>query len=351
MRRDFVRITPMMQRQSSRATRLEDVAEAAGVHVSTVSRVLNGRAAAAVRPETRERIEEAATRLRYRPNAIARGLKLASAGALGLLVPSLRNPVYSAIIRGAFDRAWERSFVVLLAEDLGAPSAQQAYERLVEEGRIDGLLIASARPGSPLFDHLASDPIPCVFVNRRHRGSGRNAVMREEDAGRLAAEHLLGLGHTRLAHISGPPELDTAHRRAEGFASAVRAAAHRCSVVAAPFEEPGGMAAMQELLGRRVPPTGVFASNINQAVGAMAGARLAGRSIPGQVSLVGYDDDPLCDCLEVPLTAIRMPLSELGRVAVDALIDQVEGAAPRDIVVETAPELVVRGSTAPPEAR
>ena len=86
------------------------------------------------------------------------------------------------------------------------------------------------------------------------------------------------------------------------------------------------MAAMQELLGRRVPPTGVFASNINQAVGAIAGARLAGRSIPGQVSLVGYDDDPLCDCLEVPLTAIRMPLSELGRVAVDALIDQVEGA-------------------------
>ena len=104
----------MMQRQSSRPTRLEDVAEAAGVHVSTVSRVLNGRGAAAVRPETRERIEEAATRLRYRPNAIARGLKLASAGALGLLVPSLRNPVYSAIIRGAFDRAWERSFVVLL---------------------------------------------------------------------------------------------------------------------------------------------------------------------------------------------------------------------------------------------
>ena len=207
----------MVQRQSSRPTRLEDVAEAAGVHVSTASRVLNGGSEAAVRPETRLRIEEAATRLRYRPNAMARGLKLASAGALGLLVPSLRNPVYSAIIRGAFDRAWERDFVVLLAEDLGASSAQQAYERLVEEGRIDGLLIASARPGSPLFDHLVDDPIPCVFVNRRHLGSGRNAAMREEDAGRLAAEHLLGLGHTRLAHISGPEELDTARRRADGF--------------------------------------------------------------------------------------------------------------------------------------
>jgi LacI family transcriptional regulator len=340
----------MVQRQSSRPTRLEDVAEAAGVHVSTASRVLNGGSEAAVRPETRLRIEEAATRLRYRPNAMARGLKLASAGALGLLVPSLRNPVYSAIIRGAFDRAWERDFVVLLAEDLGASSAQQAYERLVEEGRIDGLLIASARPGSPLFDHLVDDPIPCVFVNRRHLGSGRNAAMREEDAGRLAAEHLLGLGHTRLAHISGPAELDTARRRADGFVDAVAAAGHRCTVVAAPFDERGGLAAMQDLLGRKTPPTGVFASNINQAVGAIAGARLAGRSIPSELSLVGYDDDPLCECLEVPLTAIRMPLSELGRVAVDSLIDQVEGAAPRDITVETPPELVVRGSTAVPGA-
>jgi DNA-binding LacI/PurR family transcriptional regulator len=337
----------MLHRQSSRPTRLEDVAQAAGVHVSTASRVLNG-SAAAVRPETRDRIEEAAVRLRYRPNAIARGLKLASAGALGLLVPSLRNPVYSAIIRGAFDRAWEREFVVLLAEDTGASAAQQAYERLVAEGRIDGLLIASARPGSPLLDHLVEDPIPCVFVNRRHRGSGRNASMREEDAGLMAAEHLLGLGHTRLAHISGPRELDTARRRAEGFAAAVRAAGHRCPVVEAPFEEAGGMAAMRELLGRRTPPTGVFASNINQAVGAIAGARVGGRRIPDDLSLIGYDDDPLCEHLEVPLTAIRMPLHELGRVAVDALIDQVEGDSPRDITVHTPPELIVRGSTGAP---
>ena len=228
----------MVQRQSSRPTRLEDVAEAAGVHVSTVSRVLNGRAAAAVRPETRERIEEAATRLRYRPNAIARGLKLASAGALGLLVPSLRNPVYSAIIRGAFDRAWERSFVVLLAEDLGAPSAQQAYERLVEEGRIDGLLIASARPGSPLFDHLvvrSRSPASSSTAATGAAAATRRCARRTP--GRLAAEHLLGLGHTRLAHISGPRR--ARHRappRRGVRRSAVRAAGHRCSVVAAPFE-------------------------------------------------------------------------------------------------------------------
>src|SRR5436190_1397964 len=139
-----------MPRNHARAPRLEDVAARAHVHVSTVSRVLNGRDRDAIRPETRDRILEAARELRYRPNALARALKTATTGAIGLLVPSLRNPVYSAIIRGAFDRAWERSFVVLLAEDLDESSAQQAYERLVQEGRIDGLMIASTRPGSPL---------------------------------------------------------------------------------------------------------------------------------------------------------------------------------------------------------
>jgi LacI family transcriptional regulator len=334
--------------QTTRSPRLEDVAALAGVHVSTVSRVLNGRDGDAIRPETRERILAAARQLRYRPNALARGLKTSTTGAIGLLVPSLRNPVYSAIIRGAFDRAWERNFVVLLAEDLDESSAQQAYERLVREGRIDGLMIASTRPGSPLLDLVAGDPVPSVFVNRRHPGSGRNVSMREEDAGRLAAEHLIGLGHTRLGHISGPSAFDTAQRRANGFVEAARSAGAEVALVEAPFEETGGFNAMQELLGRDDRPTGVFASNINQAVGAMAGSHRAGVPVPAEVSLIGYDDDPLGAYLQTPLTAIGMPLHELGQRAVDALLDQLQGGRPRDIVVDSPPELVVRGSTAPP---
>ena len=193
-----------------RPARLEDVAREAGVHVSTVSRVLNGSQTITVRPETRQRIIDTARRLRYRPNAIARGLKTASAGALGLLVPSLRNPVYSSIIRGAFDRAWAGGMVVLLAEDTGGTSAQQAYESLVGEGRIDGLLIASARPGNPILKRFAEDLVPCVFVNRRHRGSGCNVSMREEDAGRMAAEHCwswvtVGWGISPAPSGSTPP--------------------------------------------------------------------------------------------------------------------------------------------------
>ena len=335
--------------QRRRPARLEDVARESGVHVSTVSRVLNGSDSLTVRAETRERILATARRLHYRPNALARGLKLAATGALGLLVPSLRNPVYAAVIRGAFDRAWEEGFVVLLAEDTGGDRAQRAYESLVGEGRIDGLLIASARPGNPILERFAEGIVPCVFVNRRHIGSGCNASMREEDAGAAAADHLIGLGHTRLGHVAGPLVLDTANRRMVGFAAAVAAAGLEPPLVEeAGFDEPGGRKAMTELLRRHDRPTAVFVSNINQAVGAFAAARDLGRAIPADVSVVGYDDDPLADYLDAPLTTIRMPLTELGATAVAALIAQLHGEPAVDVVVGTAPQLVMRASTGPP---
>ncbi len=337
-----------IDRAGSRPARLIDVARAAGVHVSTASRVINGTGDLTIRPETRQRILDTADQLRYRPNAIARGLKTATAGAIGLLIPSLRNPVLSEITRGSFDRAWERGYVVLLAEDSADSKAVDAYERLVGEGRIDGILVASTRPSSPLPARFAADEVPCVFVNRRHVGSGRNVSMREEDAGRIAAEHLLELGHRRLAHLSGPADLDTARRRRNGFVAAAERAGAKVTVRSAPFDERGGHEAMTRLLRRTPTPTGVFISNINQAVGAMAGARDAGFRVPAQVSLIGYDDDPMGQYLEAPLTAIGMPLYELGSAAAEALIDQVEGGAPRDVVVESPPRLVIRGSTAPP---
>jgi DNA-binding LacI/PurR family transcriptional regulator len=137
-----------------------DVARLAGVHVSTVSRVLRDSPQLNIRAETRLRIKAAAEELGYRPNAVARALRLASTGALGMLIPSLRNPVYAEITRGAFERAWERNFVVLLAEDRGGGDAERAYERLVESGRIDGLLIAGdlslvTYDDDPISDYLA----------------------------------------------------------------------------------------------------------------------------------------------------------------------------------------------------
>lgn len=330
------------------SVRLVDVARAAGVHPSTVSRVLHDSDRAAVRPETRERILDVARELRYHPNVLARGLKTAATATFGMLVPSLRNPVYADIVRGAVAEAARRGYVIVLAEDDSAVT-EQAWDRLVEEGRIDGILVASAAPGNPILQLVAGSRVPYVFVNRRVPGSGRNVYMREGDAGRLAAEHLIGLGHVDLGQIAGPLGLDTASRRAAGFSdAAVSAGLKLPALVEAPFEERGALEAMGRLLQSRTRPTGVYVSNLNQAIGALACVRRQGLRVPEDLSLVTYDDDPLAEFLEVPLTAIKMPLGELGRAAIGALAAQINGEAPRDLEITTAPELVLRSSTAPP---
>ncbi|MGI8715983.1 MAG: LacI family DNA-binding transcriptional regulator [Solirubrobacteraceae bacterium] len=335
-----------MVERAPRQVTLYDVAREAGVHFTTVSRTLNASADLNIRPQTRERILAAAERLKYRPNALGRGLRLSSTHTLGLLVPSLRNPVYAAVVRGAFSRAWERGYVVVLSEDSEGGRATPAYERLVSEGRIDGLLVATARRGDPAAEQWSRAPVPAVFVNRRHRG-GHNVSMREEEAARLAADHLLARGHTRLAHIAGPENLDTAARRVHGFRAAVHNGGHRAPIVPVPFDEPGGYRAMAELLRRKRPPTGVFVSNINQALGALAAAKRLGVAVPDQMSLITYDDDALAEYLDPPLTAVRMPMDELGATAVDVLLDRISGDDTRaDVVLDTAPLLVERSSTA-----
>jgi DNA-binding LacI/PurR family transcriptional regulator len=312
--------------------------------LSTVSRVNTGCGDVAVRPETRQRILDAARELQYRPNAMARGLKLATTGTLGLLVPSLRNPVNSPIVRGAFDRAWARDFVLVLAEDTGEGAAD-AYARLVEERRIDGVLIQSARLGSAHLEAFASGPVPCVFMDRRDPESGRNVFMRDDEAGRMVAAHFLELGHRSLAHLGGPVDLDTVLRRCDGFVERAREAGVDPLVLPAGLSEEDGHRAMLALLAHEPAPTAVYIANINQALGAVAAVRTSGLGVPAQLSLVCHDDDPVCDFLDAPLSAVRMPLQELGSSAVDALIDQIGGAPGRDIVVETPPELVLRLST------
>jgi DNA-binding LacI/PurR family transcriptional regulator len=334
----------------ARPATLADIARAANVHPTTVSRVLRRSPNLNVRDETRARVEQIAADLGYRPNAIARGLRTSSTGAIGLILPSLRNPAYAHILRGAFRRAWERDFVVVLAEDGGGEQAARAYERLVEEGRIDGLLVASARPDSPFFEHAGSGAVPIVFVNRRSAGAGQSVSMREEDAGRLAAAHLLSLGHLELAHLAGPADVDTAQRRASGFTAAASEAGARVEVVHAAFDEPGGFAAMQTLLRAPGIPTAVFVSNINQTVGALAAVKANGSRVPEDLSLVSYDDDPIGAYLEPPITAIGMPLAALGAAAVDCMLTRLQDGTCEDVMLEAEPRLVLRASTAQPRS-
>jgi DNA-binding LacI/PurR family transcriptional regulator len=334
----------------ARAT-LQDVAREAEVSKSIASRVLNGTPTLSVRPETRSRVLHAADRLGYRPHFAARGLRRAQTGALGLLVPDLAMPVYARIVRGAFTRALERDVAVLLLEDQQPEDSVPTVSRLVQQGRIDGLIVASARPEHPLLAPLRDGLVSHVFVNRAVPGSDANVTMSDPEASAAAVDHLAALGHRQIGHVSGPLAVDPGRRRASGFADRARELGLDPSRVAeSEFTEQGGLTAALELLRRHPELTAIYASSLSQAVGVLDAAWRVDLRVPDDLSVVTYDEMPLAEHLRPPLTTISMPLAELGAAAVDAVIEQLEGAPPHCIVIERPPQVVVRASTAPPRS-
>ncbi len=331
--------------------RLIDVARASGVSKGVVSRLLNGDETIRLRPQTRARVLEAAERLGYRPHAGARALSTARAGALAVLVPDLANQAYAAIIRGVYGAVREHGYTLLVAEDRDGGHEAPDYVELVRSGRVDGLLIASARPGHPLVERLTADPglLPHVFVNREVSGSDRNVGLDNEAASALVVEHLRGHGHRRIAMVSGPPRLSPAADRLHGFQRAMRRGGAGPGWYASDdFSEAGGYRAATRLLTAHPEVTALYTSSLRQAVGALRAAREAGRRVPQDLSVVTYDELPLAAFLDPPLTTVRVPVDALGAAAVEALLAQIAGEPPRSRRISAGQELVERSSVAPP---
>ena len=195
-----------------RAARLVDIASAAGVHVSTVSRVLNGDPGLSIRPETIERILTTARTQGYRPNALARALRQDRTGAFAFVIPLLRNPIWVRLQRGALQRAGDRGYVVMVMEEpTEDPRPPGDYRYLVEESRADGLLLATSLrlTGTDAGVHT----VPHVYVNRRGPDAGNDVIMDEAGAVRLFIDHVADLGHRSVVLIDGPRDVDTVHRR------------------------------------------------------------------------------------------------------------------------------------------
>jgi DNA-binding LacI/PurR family transcriptional regulator len=332
--------------------RLVDVATASGVTKSVASRVLNADPTLNVRPKTRDRVLAAARELGYQPHAGARALAGAESRALALLIPDLTNPVYSRIIRGAYEQAHRHGYVLLLAEDTANQQADESFTELVETGRVDGLLIASARPAHPLIGSPRLARVPHVFVNREVPGSGRNVGMDLPAASATAVRYLHDLGHRTIGMVSGPSELEPARARTAGYVAEMTSLGLDPNAVAhGAFSEQGGAEAATELLNSNPSLTAIYASTLGQAVGVLHAARAHGRRIPGDLSVIAYDDLPLADYLAPPLTTIAMPLLELGAAAVTAVLAQLGGQPPRDIRVNTVPTVIERGSSWPPRRK
>jgi DNA-binding LacI/PurR family transcriptional regulator len=332
-----------------RASRLVDIAEAAGVHVSTVSRVLNGDPAQSIRPETYERILNAARQQGYRPNAMARALKRSRAGAFTFVIPLLRNPIWVRLQRGSLQRAAERGYVVMIMEEPAEePRPPDSYRYLVEESRADGLLVATALRIPEHADGLPA--VPHVYVNRRGPSPGNDVVMDESGAVRIFLDHVTGLGHRSVAIIDGPPEVDTVHRRIAAARRMCTARGIKLTVRHAPATEEGGWVATTSMLRQGPVPTACAVGSLNQLFGVMGALRAAGVPVPGAMSLVSFDEDECLAFLDVPVTSVSMPLAELGAAAVDALIARVEGRPGGDLMIREPMSLLLRGSVSHPVA-
>ena len=328
--------------------RLIDVATHCGVTKSVASRVLNNDPTLNVRPETRRRVQAVALELGYRAHAGARALAGSEAHALALLIPDLSNPVYSRIIRGAYRRAREHGYVMLLAEDTADDEADESFADLVEAGRVDGLLIASARPDHQLLSSARLARIPHVFVNREVPGSGRNVGMDLSAASAIAVRYLHDLGHRRIGMASGPGDLQPAEARERGFTEQMTELGLDPMIARGAFSEAGGAAAATQLLNNAALPTALYCSTLGQAVGALHAIRTRGLRIPDDISVVSYDDLPLADYLDPPLTTVAMPLLDLGAAAVDAVLDQLHGDPPTSVAVPVVPAVVERRSVRRP---
>ncbi|RYE72018.1 MAG: LacI family transcriptional regulator [Oxalobacteraceae bacterium] len=335
----------------ARAT-LHEVAQLAGVDVSTASRVLRGDLNQRVSEETRQRILDAAKQLAYQANFTARSLRAAKTFTLGIAIPQLDNPVFAQMIVGVERGARELGYSLLIAHIEGGGMDDTAYERLATANRVDGLLITTLDDNSVVLRAARKSRVPVVVLNRTVEGLENAIYFESTTAAKLAVRHLISLGHTRIAHLSGQLNPSTGIGRFAGYREALEEASIPYDpdlVAVSGYTIKGGADAMRQVLRQaKEPPTAVFPITLSAAAGAVMALQQYGIRVPHDLSVVTVHDGPLAEAMYPPLTTVRMPIDQMGYEGAVGLIDLIEGR--RDSVrTALAPlELVERGSTASP---
>lgn len=327
---------------------IKDVAQQAGVSVTTVSHVVNG--TRFVSDSARQRVETAVRELGYVPSAVARSLKHNSTRTFGMLIPNNSNPYFAEIIRGVEDRCFAAGYNVILCNSNDDAERQAAYLRVLAEKRIDGLIFVATGSDAVVRATLGRLEMPMVLLDREVADVDGDLVEVNHVLGsEMATRHLLALGHPRVACISGPPGLSPSSQRRAGWKQALEEAGverTESDLARGDFTARGGYLAMQQLLKRKPRPTAVFACNDLMAFGALAAAREAGIAVPGQLSIVGFDDIDLAGFSAPPLTTVAQPKLQIGTLAAELLLERVTGSRSESRRVILDPELKIRGSTA-----
>lgn len=337
----------------STRTTLKDVAREAGVHISTASRALNPSTASIVNPETVERVTDAARKLGYRPHPLARGLRTNRTMSVGVIIPDVENPLFGPIIAGVESVLVEEDYSVLIGNaDRGPSHADSLVEDMLEK-HVDGLILAT--PGRNVSEaaQAAQAEVSVVLVNRSVDDDSIPAIVGDDHQGiGLAVRHLRELGHERIGHVAGPSWVSTGDGRRKAFLDWMRTVGLKSDadlVEEAEWYqvEPGTTAAVT-LLSRHPDLTAIVAANDLLGLGCYRAVHSLGKDIGVDVSITGYNDMPLLDLMQPPMTSVRVPYRRMGADAASTLLALMAGEVVSPGRVLLSPTLAIRASTGPP---
>jgi LacI family transcriptional regulator len=333
---------------------LEDVARAAGVHYSTVSRALDPETARQVNVVTRKRVAAVAKRMGYHKDMVASGLKRGRTHTVAVVVGDLANPNVAPLLRGISSRLEAAGLMPLIVETQNDSARLERIVTLLLSRRVDAFILTAAHLGDgPKLRRIRRHGIPVVLAVQTVPGIRIPAFTNDDIlGGTLAAQHLLALGHRRVAQLRGPADIYSCLQRAQGFSKTIAAAGATEVVLrsTAPMgtAEEGNRLMRQLLDSKRPMPTGIFAHHDLMALGALSAAEERGLGCPRDISMVGYNDLPNVERMVPPLTSIRLPREELGGLAAEFMVKMLSSADRPPPSRKLAPTLVVRQSTGPP---
>ncbi|WP_408893594.1 LacI family DNA-binding transcriptional regulator [Paenibacillus taichungensis] len=324
-----------------------DIAREAGVSIATVSQVINGKGK--ISEKRRAEIMEIMERLHYQPSAIAAALTGKQTYTLGLLVPDISNPYFAELARAVEDRSRQLGYSVVICSTDNKDERVERYLNLLQQKRVDGMMIGTGIDNAEILSPLLQQSIPVALIARHMPSLSVHTVAIDDRlGGGLAAQHLLELGHIHVAVLSESFKVSSSQERVRGFREVLEKAG--LSLEADQVRESSadlGSAKKEALvlLTEKNRATGIFCCNDMQAIGALQAAKELGLRVPEDVSIIGFDNTILASVTSPPLTTIAQPIEDLGRRAVDLLIDELknEENSPQKIVLK--PELVIRDST------
>jgi LacI family transcriptional regulator len=336
----------------SRKVTIRDVARHAGVSVATVSHVVND--THYVTPELSDRVYTAITTLNYQPNKLARALSQKAIPLLALVVPDISNPYWSAVARAVQDITDPHNYSVIVCSSDGQAEREARFLRSIS-GWVSGLILHPYHLTSEHVSRLSSQSVPVVILgdfaaSEKQPAHWDQVTSNNLGGARMAVEHLIGLGHRRIGFIEGLADTPSSQKRLAGYRASMAQAGLAVDeqlIVTGDYTQAGGRRAMAALLDQAAPPTAVFCANDLSALGALDVAQMRGLKVPGDISIVGFDDIDEAALASPPLTTVSQPPRLVGTVIAETLIERLHGRTePSRRAIQGS--LVIRQSTAAP---